>query len=113
MTHNREWDRGKESWPDSSSWSAPDPRLNIRAREDEHQAEGKRRKFNNGVRIPLVLLSKPHPRFLSRLMHTTLCTVLKTPEMTSQDSCGKSTTKTMGTMTVLVPLGAVAALRSV
>lgn len=53
MTHNREWDRGKDSWTDSSPWPGPDSRLNIRAREDDLQAEGKRRKFNNGVRITL------------------------------------------------------------
>lgn len=111
MTQNREWDRGKESWPESSPWSAPDPILNIRAREEDHPAEGKRRKFNNGVRIPSFFFQISSP-FLSRLMHTTLRTVLKTPEMTSQDNYGKSTTKTMGTMTVLVPLGAVVALRS-
>jgi len=34
-------------------------------------------------------------------------------EVTSQDICGKATTKTMGMMTVLVPLEAVVALRSV
>ncbi|KAK2460530.1 hypothetical protein APHAL10511_007000 [Amanita phalloides] len=45
MTHNREWDRGKDSWPDSSPWPAP----NVRTREDDYQAEGKRRKFNNGA----------------------------------------------------------------
>ncbi len=63
MTHNREWDRGKDSWPESSPWPGPDSRLNIRAREDDLQAEGKRRKFNNGVRVTLVIPRNLIPSF--------------------------------------------------
>ncbi|KAF8163019.1 hypothetical protein B0H34DRAFT_693746 [Crassisporium funariophilum] len=48
MAYNREWDKGKDSWNDPNKWSAQDQRGNIRAREDDNNGEGKRRKFNNG-----------------------------------------------------------------
>lgn len=49
MAYNREWDRGKDPWNDNA-WSA-DSRANPRGRDDDYYGEGKRRKFNNGVRI--------------------------------------------------------------
>lgn len=52
--HNRdrEWDRGKDYWQqdDYSSWN-DGPRGNTRGRDDDHYTEGKRRKYNNGVRL--------------------------------------------------------------
>jgi hypothetical protein len=51
--HNRdrEWDRGKDSWQqdDYSSWN-DGPRGATRGRDDDYYTEGKRRKYNNGVR---------------------------------------------------------------
>ena len=51
MAYNREWDKGKDTWDDGAaySWSAQDPRSHIREREEDYYADGKRRKFNNGV----------------------------------------------------------------
>jgi RNA-binding protein 5/10 len=49
--HNRdrEWDRGKDYWQqDEYSWN-DGPRGNTRGRDDDYYAEGKRRKYNNGV----------------------------------------------------------------
>ena len=53
MAYNREWDKGKYP-PGSSeaSWQYPG---GAHPREDDHYAEGKRRKFNNGVREIRVL----------------------------------------------------------
>lgn len=52
MAYNREWDRGNESWNnanyDNNAWN--NGAGNIRSREDEYYGEGKRRKYNNGVR---------------------------------------------------------------
>ncbi|KIL69519.1 hypothetical protein M378DRAFT_189961 [Amanita muscaria Koide BX008] len=45
MAHNREWDKGKEFW------AIPDPKMNVRSREDDYQGEGKRRKFNTGAYV--------------------------------------------------------------
>ncbi|KAJ4501662.1 hypothetical protein C8R41DRAFT_976616 [Lentinula lateritia] len=42
---NREWDRGKI--PDTP-WYPPDSRQSYHPREDDHNAQGKRRKFNDG-----------------------------------------------------------------
>lgn len=60
--HNRdrEWDRGKDPWQqdDYSSWN-DGSRGNTRGRDDDYYTEGKRRKYNNGVRflaVPLLLL---------------------------------------------------------
>ena len=45
MSYNREWDQGKE-------WDDRDYRVHTRGREDdEYYNDGKRRKYNNGVRI--------------------------------------------------------------
>lgn len=60
MAYNREWDRGKDSWNDNS-WGG-EVRGNARGRDDEYFGEGKRRKFNNGVRVlivSLIPLNKP------------------------------------------------------
>jgi RNA-binding protein 5/10 len=46
MAYNREWDQGKTAshvWNESGKGS-------VRQRDDEYHTEGKRRKFNNGVR---------------------------------------------------------------
>lgn len=50
MAYNREWDRGKDSWMHSNQWSTQDSRPTIRGREEDYTGDGKRRKFNNGVR---------------------------------------------------------------
>ncbi|RDB23995.1 RNA-binding protein 5-A [Hypsizygus marmoreus] len=47
MAYNREWDQGKDSWNDGT-WNAADGRANVRPREEDYYAEGKRRKFNEG-----------------------------------------------------------------
>ncbi|KAH8980825.1 hypothetical protein EDB86DRAFT_3066766 [Lactarius hatsudake] len=44
MAYNREWDMGKESWNDGSSWGAGPGK----GRDDDY-GEGKKRKFNNAV----------------------------------------------------------------
>lgn len=49
MAYNREWDRGKDNW-DDSSWNDNQVPGNVRGREEDYYGEGKRRKFNNGVR---------------------------------------------------------------
>lgn len=48
MAYNRDWDKGKDNWPDQNYWPA-DNRGNMRGREDEYYGDGKRRKYNNGV----------------------------------------------------------------
>ena len=50
MAYNREWDRGKDSWAHSNQWSTQDSRATVRGREEVYTGDGKRRKFNNGVR---------------------------------------------------------------
>ena len=48
MPYNREWDRGKQpdgSWQYQGGATHP--------RDDEYYGDGKRRKFNNGVRLRL------------------------------------------------------------
>ena len=50
MAYNREWDRGKDSWAHSNQWSTQDSRATVRGREEDYTGDGKRRKFNNGVR---------------------------------------------------------------
>jgi hypothetical protein len=47
-TYNREWDMGKETWHDGGSWSGNG--------RDEDYGEGKKRKFNGGVRRLLLRL---------------------------------------------------------
>lgn len=58
--HNRdrEWDRGKDYWQqdDYSSWN-DGPRGSTRNRDDDYYTEGKRRKYNNGVRLSAKFLS--------------------------------------------------------
>lgn len=49
MAYNREWDQGKD-WHDPTVWTGHDGKANIHQREDDYSADGKRRKFNNGVR---------------------------------------------------------------
>jgi hypothetical protein len=48
MAYNREWDQAKD-WNDPTAWDGTDRKANIRPREEDYYAEGKRRKFNNGV----------------------------------------------------------------
>lgn len=48
MAYNREWDMGKETWHDDGSWSGNG--------RDEDYGEGKKRKFNGGVRRLLLRL---------------------------------------------------------
>lgn len=55
--NNRDWDRGKESWDNTGAWNDPTAwnnnaggKGNARGREEDYQSEGKRRKFNDGVR---------------------------------------------------------------
>lgn len=48
--NNREWDQGKDSWSGASTWHEGTGKGNVRQRDDDFYAEGKRRKFNNGVR---------------------------------------------------------------
>jgi hypothetical protein len=51
MSYNsREWDRGKDSWGDYSSWQ-DSSRGHFRPQDDEYYADGKRRKYNNGVSL--------------------------------------------------------------
>ena len=60
MAYNRDWDKGKDYWPDQGYWPA-DGRGNVRGREDDYYGDGKRRKHNNGVCIlPFLLLSLVH-----------------------------------------------------
>ncbi|KAG6853703.1 hypothetical protein C0991_002239 [Blastosporella zonata] len=48
MAYNREWDQGKDARQEGS-WGAP---AHVRPRDDDYYgAEGKRRKFNNGVTL--------------------------------------------------------------
>jgi hypothetical protein len=46
MAYNREWDMGKEVWHEGGSWSGKG--------RDEDYGEGKKRKFNGGVRRSLL-----------------------------------------------------------
>ena len=67
MAYNREWDRGKDwnndSWNDNS-WGGNDNSWNeygsgnYQGRDDGYYGEGKRRKFNNGVRLLILLLKR-------------------------------------------------------
>lgn len=66
MAYNREWDRGKDSWNDSGSWNEYQNRGNVRGRDEEYYGEGKRRKYNNGVRGACV-------RPIDDLMFLTIC----------------------------------------
>ena len=50
MAYNREWDQGKDHW-NEAAWNGPDLK-HIRQGEEDYHGEGKRRKFNNGVRLP-------------------------------------------------------------
>jgi len=50
LMHNREWDRGKDSWGEGYAYSGLDDRGVVRDHEDGYYGDGKRRKFNNGVR---------------------------------------------------------------
>lgn len=65
MSYNREWDNGKDSWNDGGGWYDNGSRGNVRGREEEdYYGDGKRRKYNEGVRhVRFVLLESPsHPR---------------------------------------------------
>lgn len=57
MAYNREWDRGKDNWDDPHSWNEYQGRGQVRGRDEDYYAEGKRRKFNNGVRNSLSFMS--------------------------------------------------------
>ena len=64
MSYNREWDRGKATWGDEPNWPNQDGREGVREREDDMYGDGKRRKFNNGVRGHLcqAFSGSPHPK---------------------------------------------------
>jgi RNA-binding protein 5/10 len=51
MAYNREWDQGKDYW-NEAAWNGSDTKAHVRQREEDYHGEGKRRKFNNGVRLP-------------------------------------------------------------
>jgi RNA-binding protein 5/10 len=55
MAYNRDWDKGKDYWGDQGSWGTGDSRENARAREDDYYGDGKRRKYNNGVRVCITM----------------------------------------------------------
>ena len=55
MAYNREWDMGKEAWHDGGSWSGNG--------RDEDYEEGKKRKFNGGVRRLLSSSIRQHTGF--------------------------------------------------
>ena len=56
MSYNREWDRGKDSWDDYDNWNDySGHRGNVRGRDDEYYNEGKRRKYNHGVRVSSIV----------------------------------------------------------
>ena len=59
MSYNREWDKGKDTW-DDQSWNEYPSRGNVRGRDDDYYGEGKRRKYNNGVRGRLALITAWH-----------------------------------------------------
>lgn len=64
MAYNREWDRGKQFNNDSSSsWRYQGSRS---SRDDDYYTEGKRRKYNTGVRL-LIVLAHPNSLHLSCL----------------------------------------------
>ncbi|KDQ59414.1 hypothetical protein JAAARDRAFT_56428 [Jaapia argillacea MUCL 33604] len=48
MSYNRDWDKGKDQWGDSSAWGDTSSRGNVRGRDEEYYGEGKRRKYNDG-----------------------------------------------------------------
>lgn len=52
MAYNRDWDKGKDSWGDSGAWTTD---RGGRGWDDDY-GDGKRRKFNNGVRGPSIEL---------------------------------------------------------
>lgn len=52
MAYHREWDKGKDSWGDGyAPWSSQDEKAGGKDHEDGYSIDGKRRKFNNGVRV--------------------------------------------------------------
>lgn len=50
MAYNREWDQGKDTWAANGQWDDGSSSGNVRERDDDYYGEGKRRKFNDGVR---------------------------------------------------------------
>ena len=50
MAYNREWDQGKDTWAANGQWDEGGSSGNVRERDDDYYGEGKRRKFNDGVR---------------------------------------------------------------
>ena len=92
MAYNREWDRGKDSWMHSNQWSTQDSRATVREREEDYNGDGKRRKFNNGVRgvasIQLFI-------FITLTHHSRVTTVLETM-MTLLHMCRLTVDKTIG-----------------
>jgi len=49
MAYNREWDKGKDLWNDNPGWYDSE-RGTVRGRDEDYHGDGKRRKYNNGVR---------------------------------------------------------------
>jgi len=95
MAYDREWDRGKDSWTHSNQWSTQDSRAIVREREEDYSGDGKRRKFNNGVRgvhptlyfITLTDSSRvtTAPETMRILLHTGLRTTDKAIGLTIMD----------------------------
>ena len=93
MAYNREWDRGKDSWAHSNQWSTQDSRTTVRGREEDYTGDGKRRKFNNGVRDvlfqPFCITSSDNsrvttvPETLRIFLHTDLLTADRTIGLTT------------------------------
>lgn len=55
MAYNREWDQGKDAWNSNNQWNENPGAGYAREREEDYHGEGKRRKFNDGVRRSLSL----------------------------------------------------------
>lgn len=64
MAYNREWDKGNESWGGNeyNHWNNGGGSSSIRGREEDYYHEGKRRKFNNGVRSSNLIVNSPNMR---------------------------------------------------
>ena len=76
MAYNREWDQGKGYWSEPA-WNGPDAKPHVRQREENQYGEGKRRKFNNGVRLPLHYRRHSHSLQFSILRVSKDMTLLK------------------------------------
>jgi len=66
MAYSRDWDRGKSAWDDAGAWGDVSGRGNLRPRDEDHQGDGKRRKYNHGV-ILLFLQCQDYLMYLKGL----------------------------------------------